>query len=62
MQMHMDLNEGRFLEIGCLECRHDVLASISIATPVRMFIVSLDCDECGTQLIEWDSLTNADAS
>ncbi len=50
----MDLDEGRFMRIGCVGCQRDVRATITIAVPFRMYDIALDCDECGEQLVVAD--------
>lgn len=54
VQFHVDLNEGRFVALGCLSCREDVTARTGITSPFQFYVASLDCPECGEQLCEWD--------
>ena len=56
MRLIIDLDEGRYLELGCLSCKQDIRATLSIAIPFQMYIAALDCDECGEQLLEFDIL------
>ena len=54
VQVSVDLDEGRYVQLVCLECRTDVRSTLNIAAPFSFFFVSLDCDECGGQLCEFD--------
>jgi hypothetical protein len=49
----VDLDEGRFAEFACVAC-HAELAKLTVATPARLYVVSLDCVECSEQLVEFD--------
>lgn len=54
----VDLNEGRFLdEVGCLSCRAVVRAQIGMASPVRMYVVAITCDDCGEDLVTFDAFS-----
>lgn len=53
--MICDLDEGRYAAVGCLSCHADVLATLDMARPVRMYAVVLQCSECGEPLTEaWE--------
>lgn len=41
--------------IGCLTCHEDVRA---IYWPVSMYVVSLNCSECETEFVEFDTMRN----
>ena len=53
MIVTIDADEGRYVEIGCLSCLEDVVATVGFAHPVLMYQAALNC-ECGQQLIEWE--------
>lgn len=49
--VHLDLNEGRQMDVGCVFCGTDVVATIGAAYPVRLYVVSLYCERCGQPLV-----------
>jgi ribosomal protein S27E len=51
----LDLNEGRFLEIGCVECKTDVNTRLAKSQRFPVYFVSLDCPSCGEELVEFDT-------
>ena len=56
--IHMDLDEGRTTEMGCLACHTDTVATIGIASPFRFYVAALDCGECQEQLVEFDAISD----
>ena len=50
----LDIDEGRYLRIGCLSCHADRRATLQIATPVSMYFIAPCCDECGDQIVVVD--------
>ncbi len=51
----MDLDEGRFLKIGCMACRGESQSAyIRVASPIRAYWLSADCEDCGEVLFEFD--------
>lgn len=56
--LHIDLNEGRSCELGCLWCRSDVLAVYVPAHQApRMYKAALECWECSEPLVTFDAMT-----
>ena len=53
----VDLEEGRYLPLCCIACREEVVAKLAMASPVRMYVVALDCEECGESLVEFDQFS-----
>lgn len=54
IQVSVDLDEGTRSRVCCLSCKDSDRATYMMATPVRMYVVALACDECGEQLVAWD--------
>ena len=52
--IHVDLNEGRTIEVGCLACRADVTATLEIAQPFRFYVAGLRCLVCEADLVTFD--------
>jgi len=52
--VHVDLDEGRYVEMGCLSCKEVGWARLSVATPLRYYMVSLNCRHCGEEFAEFD--------
>ena len=59
IELHADFDEGRFLEMCCLLCRSQSHARLRIATPAAYYVISIDCNWCGEQLVEFDDGSNA---
>ncbi len=53
MNVILDLNEGRSVEVGCLTCKEDFTAYLGFAHPVRVYIVALSCPQCSEELVGW---------
>lgn len=58
--LHID--EGKFVRVGCLDCREDVIARIVMATPVRAYVAALECQQCGSTIVALDLLTERTAA
>lgn len=56
--MTVDLNEGRIAELGCLYCNDTVEVALSPAYPPRAYVLSLNCQQCGRQLCEYDNFSH----
>ena len=53
-----DFDEGRYVrDLCCLNCHDEVTARLAVASPARMYVVSLDCGKCLEQLVEFDQFT-----
>ena len=50
----LDLDEGRYVDLGCLHCHADTRGRLGVAVPLRVYIVCLWCSQCGEQIVEWD--------
>jgi len=59
INLHMDLDEGRTARgFVCLGCRGvSENAVYGMASPVEMYVASLDCAECGESLVEFDAFS-----
>lgn len=55
MNITVDLNEGRYLDLGCCACREDVQSRISMTS--RLYVVALCCEECGEELVRFDAMS-----
>ena len=55
--LSVDLDEGMFVELGCLHCRENGRARLGLAHPVRYYHAAIICD-CGEQLVRFDLMTN----
>ena len=57
IHLHVDLDEGRVARgFACLGCRGVADdAEYSVAMPAAMYVASLDCVECGEQLVAFDA-------
>ena len=56
--VQFDPDEGRWVKVTCLACRNG-LAVLEVARPFVMFHLSIDCCECGTELVRFDSLNDS---
>lgn len=52
LEPEADIGEDGRLAMGCLAC-HGEVARFGMATPVIYGDVSLDCEECGRELVRW---------
>jgi len=58
----VDIDEGRYLQdIGCLECRTVVRATLTFAMPIRPYTVALCCDLCLKELVTFEQFTSVSA-
>jgi len=55
ININFDADEGRFVTICCLACQGETeVATLYIARPFRMYIASIDCEDCGESIVEYD--------
>lgn len=60
--LNFDANEGRYVEMGCLECKEDVRTEYGPAGTARMYLASFSCPGCGTELVQFDAFTRVVAA
>ena len=52
-----DNGNGVMSGLCCVACREEIVAKFGVATPFRLYVGSVDCLECGEQLVKYDVLT-----
>ena len=48
-------SDGSWVRLGCWECREDTRFRYTMAWPVRMYDVALECEQCQMQYLRWRS-------
>jgi len=52
--IHMDLSEGQYTKLCCLECHEDHDARITMTGTYLVY--ALECTECQGEIVRWDAL------